>query len=223
MNAIGRLAERLKEDYTFRTFFFAVFGCILSGLVSVHYGLLFIYSDSPWFGALSGYYFLLLFSRCYLLIFHRIYSKKGEERLRMRELKNYRACGVFLILILVTFSWIMALTVRGGFYREYVGLEIYVAAIYAFVKIVFAVINLVKAKGMRNRTVQSLRGINIADALVSVVALQGAMLRAFCTEGSTIDQRLFNGISGAVAGVLILLIGIYMLLEGKEKGVKKNK
>ncbi|MDE5548894.1 MAG: hypothetical protein K2J13_01435, partial [Clostridia bacterium] len=64
-------------------------------------------------------------------------------------------------------------------------------------------------------TVQAIRNINLADAIVSMLALQTAMMNSF-GEG---DQRGFemtmNAVTGAVVCLVIFTLGIYMVVKSK--------
>ena len=106
---------------------------------------------------------------------------------------------------------------NAGFERH--GMMIYVAAAYTFIKIGTSIANFVKARREDDYTLQILRNVNLADAVVSVLALQTAMLREF---GAELDVGIFNALTGAGVCSVILALGIYMIVKGNI-GLKKLK
>lgn len=63
-------------------------------------------------------------------------------------------------------------------------------------------------------TVKAVRDINLADAMVSVLALQTAMLREF-SPGQNVD--FVNCLTGGVICALTVALGIYMVVYGGRK------
>ena len=102
---------------------------------------------------------------------------------------------------------------------EHAGLMIYASATYTFYKITVAIINIVKAKKQTDMTVQAIRNINMADALVSMLALQTSLLHAFSDEnGNEIGfDKTLNGVTGLVVCALVLALGIYMIINAQKK------
>ena len=176
---------RMLEEYGFRTAVFAVGSFAVSFAYAVFNGVLGIMGLSAWYGALAVYYVLLAAMRGGVLSFHFLGRKKyaadanGEKR---ADLRAFGICGTGLVLLPLCLSVVIAQTVRGINSFEHPGLTIYVAALYAFYKIVMSVINIFRARRSDELTVRAIRSINLADALVSILALQTAMFREFSPD-----------------------------------------
>lgn len=214
------VTRRVLENYGFRTLVFACGSFIGSVLYGVYNGVIAILSQAVWYGALAMYYILLAFLRGGVFLYHGKSRKNGHDR--EKELLTYRNCGILLMLIITALSVAVAQMVSKGLAFEYGGLLIYAAAAYAFLKITTAIINVVKARGHENLTVRAMRSINFSDALVSILALQTALLATF---SSGVNVAPANIATGAVVCFTIFGIGLYMLVKGiKEiKYIKNNK
>ena len=64
-------------------------------------------------------------------------------------------------------------------------------------------------------TVRAIRNINLVDALVSILALQTALLTMFSEGG--INISLFNTFTGVIVSFLSVGIGIYMIVSANKK------
>lgn len=211
--------ERFRSDYEWRTIMFAIGSCAVTIGFAAYNGVLAGLSGSVWFASLAVYYALLVAARGGILGSHRRGRKLGEDAhlLKRRDARSLLGCGVFLVALTLAFAGILVLTVAQGYHRVYWGHTIYVAAIYAFWKVSFGIYNFVKAQRRDDLTVQSLRNITIADALVSLVALQAAMLQAFTTEGDEILPDLFNSVTGGIVAVLLFALGVVMIIRGARR------
>lgn len=204
---------RLLEEYGFRTAVFSVGSFAVSFAYAVFNGVLGIMGLSAWYGALAVYYVLLAAMRGGVLSFHFLGRKKyaadanGERR---ADLRAFGICGTGLVLLPLCLSVVIAQTVRGINSFEHPGLTIYVAALYAFYKIVMSVINIFRARRSDELTVRAIRSINLADALVSILALQTAMFREFSPDA---DAGFANALTGFAVCALTAALGIYMIVR----------
>lgn len=209
----NRFIGRLVSDYGFRTMVFSACSLALTALYVVFNIAVGITSQSIWNGALAGYYIMLLLSRGGLLNYHRkerALYEAAEER-RVREIRLYRSSGALLIGLTVILSVAVAQMVLSDKSFEYAGVIIYASCAYSFYKIIMSLVNLSRAKKQDDMTVRAMRNINLADALVSVLAMQTAMLRAF-GEGN--GHGFINGLTGTVVCLLVIILGIYMIVKG---------
>ena len=74
--------------------------------------------------------------------------------------------------------------------------------------------NLIKAKKHNDYTIQSIKNISFADALVSILALQTALLSAFSPE---YKPYLPNSLTGGAVSISIIAIGVIMVVNGQKK------
>lgn len=213
----NRITSMLLKNYSLRTVLFACFSTALSLFYVVYNGVICVMYHSPWYGALAVYYGLLLAMRGTIVLYHG--KNRGKERETRRDLKRYRFCGISLMITIITLSAaIVQMVVDGtGFVKP--GIMIYVFAAYTFTKLAMAVHNFIKAKKQRDFTVDALRNINVADAFVSILALQTAMFHEF---GTGAYEGIANALTGAGVCLVVFSIGLYMVIHSIRMN-KKNK
>ena len=215
-----RLTGKLMQNYGFRTLVFACGSMAMTVAYAVYNGVIALMWFLPvWHGALAGYYILLACMRGGILLYHGKCVKGRKERAETVEIKKYRNSGILLIVLIISLSVAILQMVRAdaGFNRP--GLMIYVAAAYTFTKVTTAIVNFIKAKKHNDFTVEALRNVNVADAAVSVLALQTSMFFEFGGGAST---GFANALTGAAVCAVVLALGIYMIIKGQKK-LKEDK
>ncbi len=203
------ITEKILKSYGFRTVLFSAFSMCISILYGLYNGVLAFWYHSVWYGALAGYYITLVFLRSGIVLYHG--KRRGRERNTYLEIRKYRNCGWLLVSIIMALSAAVLQMVRNGAGFVHAGWTIYVFALYAFYKMTMSIINVVKANHFDDFTVQALRSVNLADALVSILALQTAMLLQF-SDGK--GMAVANAVTGSAVCVLVLTIGIFMIIRG---------
>lgn len=220
----NKFTERLCGQYAFRTLVFAVGSMAISLINAVLNCAMGFVNRSVWFGALGAYYLLLFSMRFGILLYYgkkrRHEEKLGETQMKLRELQTYRVCGVLLVLLpLVLSSAILEMVVsERAFVRS--GMMIYVSSVYTFYKITMSVYNLFKARKNDEMTVRAVRNVNLADALVSILALQTAMFHEFSKQQGI---GYANAITGAVVSALTAALGIFMIVYGSRLIIRLKK
>lgn len=211
-----RFTNRLISDFGFRTLFFSAISFLLNAAFALFEGILAIVGHSVWYGALAGYYLVLSVLRFVVVLF----GAKTPKDDVCRRANIYEACGAALFVLTLALSVAVVQMVLFDKAFAYAGLMIYAAAAYAFIKIALAVRNLVKAKKYDDFAVQSLRNINFAAALVSMLGLQTALISAFSEGGG---MRFMNAVSGGIVCFAIAGMGVYMIIRSiMFKKVKEN-
>ncbi|MGN0812152.1 MAG: hypothetical protein ACI4MQ_01395 [Candidatus Coproplasma sp.] len=214
--------DKLINQYGFRTVVFAVGSFIISTAYVAFNGVMSVINRSVWYGSLTAYYLLLTVMRGAVLNFYRGKNKPDKEvkDYKIKSLKICRLCGVGLTVLPVALSVAIMYMVLGKSSFEHHGYTIYVAALYAFYKIIMAIYNVVKANKSDDAAVSTLRSINLADAFVSILALQTAMFKQF--GGDLQTEGRMNGVTGIIVCVLTVALGIYMIVIANIK-LKENK
>ena len=206
----SRFGRRLLEHYGFRTVVFAAVSFIFNILYALFNGLIAVVSRSVWYGALATYYVVLTFMRGGIISYH---GKPASERSPLVEVRKYRSCGILLTTLPLCLSFaILQMVVAGNAFVRW-GWTVFAFAAYAFYKIIMAIYNVIKSRKMEDMTVRALRDIGLADAMVSILALQTTLLYAF----STGDNGMANALTGGVVCALTVLLGVYMLVCANKK------
>ena len=179
----------------------AIFSFIVNMAYSIYNITLGMKTRSWWFVTMGVYYLVLGIMRFAVL---RTRKNTGKRNMKVFT-------GVMLMLTAIPLAGMVILSSlkdRGVVHHEIVMITI---ALYTFVKITLAIINLVKIRsGKVSVTINTLRYISFADAAVSICSLQRSMLVSFgdMSEG---DIRIFNIVVGSVVCFIVFLLGIGLL------------
>lgn len=207
-----RIGKKLLSRYDLRTMVFASFSATINtAFVVVHVVLAFLSNSPIWYGCTALYYASLALSRLSVLLHQK---NKSEDFQQLTGLKRYRTCGVVLSIIpLFLLPPILQIIFLNKAFN-YEGLWIFVFALYAFLKITSAIVNVVKSSKQKDVTVKAMRSIGLADAMVSVFSLQTALLYTFSEGG---NYGIFNVITGGIVCGLTISLGIYMIINSTKK------
>ena len=210
-------------DYDFRTVIFTVLSLIFIFAYAVFYAMLGIALRSVWYGMLACYYILIMVMRALVVFYHGRKRRRGdrvvEEDEKLSRAKIYLACGIIICLLTLPLSIVILLMVGEKATFTHSGIMIYFAAVYTTVKVVLAIRHAVKARKSHDLTVRAVRSINLADMLVSIIALQTAMFNSFSPD---FDTGIFNAVTGAAVCLGTLIIGVFMIFGGRREITKIN-
>lgn len=209
--------RRFVASYDFRTMIYTAGKFLINlGYAAFNgvYGILF---RAPWYIALFVYYTVLCVSRGVMVMRERqVVLRFGKERDRTAErLRIYRAAGILLLVMTLALNVMLGQMVSDpdqGF--RYAGVLIFVAAIYTVYKMTMAIYNLFKARSSDDDAVHAVRNINFADALVSLLALQTAMVAQFSELGPSVWETFALG---SVICVTTAFLGIYMIVKAQRR------
>ncbi|MBQ8431056.1 MAG: hypothetical protein IJX26_03875 [Clostridia bacterium] len=208
-----KFTSELLDSYGYRSIIFAICSFIINIAYAVLHVVIAILSHSIWFGALATYYISISLIRGGIVAISRKRKRKKDQWTLEKQVKSYINCGIYLVLLNFALVGAIVQMVLTNQVFRYVGLMIYVMATYTFYKLTMSIYNLIKAKKQNDWTVKSIKNISFADSLVSILALQTAMLDAF---GSG-KNYIFNSLSGAAVSITIIFIGAFMIVNGSKK------
>lgn len=240
-----KFANTLLSNYGYRTLIFGLISLSLNIAYVVFMGILAIMTGSVWYMAITIYYLVLILIKGTVFYFkfaerkHRKSMIKlkncqdnieGEVELKdrsksfdpqIKQAKTYRYCGIMFILLTIAMSGIIVLMYTSNMYFEYAGLMIYAVATFTFYRLTVSIINLIKASKQDDLYVQSIRNINLASALVSIIVLQVSLFQAFSPQSNT---SIANGLTGGAVSIVILALGIFMIVKANKiiKNRRKN-
>lgn len=211
-----KFTRDLKESFGFRTLIFSAVSFGINIAYGVFNGVLGILSLSVWYGALAAYYILLSLLRGSIL-WHRTKNGKSDTTqvaAQLRCIKVYRTCGILLLLLQTALSAAIAqMILDDRAFRYDMEWMVFAVAAYTFYKIIMAIINFLKGQGQSDLTVEAVRNINLADATVSILALQTTLLGVYRTEGLSVSG--FNAATGSAVSLFILGLGIFMIIKAQ--------
>ncbi len=174
-----------------------------------------VYYSSVWFGTLAVYYIMLAVMR-FLLLRHVKRNAIGKEL--VLELRQYRLCGIILLLMNIALSGVVVLVVRKNEGFHYAGYLIYVVAMYAFYNIISAVRDVVKYREYKSPVMSAAKAIKLATALVSMLSLETAMLMQFDTgENPPVFRRVMTATTGGCVCFFVLAMAVFMIIKSTKQ------
>ena len=212
--------QKYRTDVSFRMYVslysslaLNIFYAILKFTFGIHY-------HSVWFGTLAVYYLLLAVTRFALV---RYASQNAFGVNPVSEWKRYRLCGVILLLLNLALTGVVILVVQENEGFRYAGYLIYAMAMYAFYNVITAVRNVVRFRRYRSPVMSAAKAVNLAAALVSILALETAMLAQFGSNDSERFRAVMSGATGGGVCTIILGIAVYMIRRAtKEIRMEEN-
>ncbi len=208
--------NNLLTSYGYRTSVFTIISFFINFVYAIFMGIMGVAGSSIWFGALAAYYIFLCFTRGYVLAngYQVVKGKKKQKDTTLRQLKTYRNSGISMLIINLSLSAaVILLMLNIGVYK-YQGLIIYFVAVYTTYKVTMSIINIVKATKQDNYIIKAIRCIGFADSLVSLYALQSALIAQF-SQG--VSMQGMNIAVGVIIVLLTLILSIYMIASANKK------
>lgn len=205
--AKSRVAGRAMDDADYRRRLFVSFGVfvdVLWAAVNLIGGVL---APSVWLITLGAFYLLCAIMRA--AVFRHIGSLDAGKTKQVAVVE--RLCGVLLLLSVFVLSGIVCLVMKGEGGFAYEGYLVYAVAAFAFYSLIVSIVNYARLRRHEDRLVIMNCRINLAVALVSIFALEVAMLAQFSTA-SDADLNFFAPIAtGTVIALVIAAMGIRSL------------
>lgn len=189
----------------------ALCGGVCVNLVYAAYrGALGIAYGSVWFGATAAYYLVLSGIRLYV-------AWGGFRGLTPRqEARRYTATGALMLLLSLAMAGMIVQMVLQNEGYSYPGTVIYASAAYTFYSLVLAAVNL----GRRHRLgllLSAAKIVNFAAALMSLLALQTAMLAQFGGPGEEAFRRAQNAMLGGFVTLATVGMAAAMIVRGRRQ------
>ena len=204
------LVDRIVTDADFRTKLSFSASSALRVVWCVFNAVMGVTLQSAWYVTLAVYYLFLSIMRGSLV--RHLRGGEGEAVTR-GEILTQRHCGIMLIVTTVMLAGMTVLlnSHEGGFaYEEYL---IYAMAAWTFYTLISCAARFVRVWRSEGAGLflSSAYAVRLAEVLVSLFALEVAMLAAF----STPEQDAFNMVTinatGAVILVVLVLTGVGLI------------
>lgn len=202
--------ERFLKDAAFRTEISLYQGFFVNLIYIIMKMASGIYYNSFWFISLAAYYSLLAVMR-FLLLRHVNKNTAGANMIA--ELHRYRLCGIMLLMMNLVLTGIVGYMVYQNRGYEYPGMLIYAVAAYAFYTIGVAVVSLIKFRKYGSPVLSAAKAINFVAAMVSILALETAMLAQFGAEDDLRFRQMMTGATGGGICVIVLGMAVFMIVN----------
>ena len=173
-----------------------------------------IFYHSFWFGSIAVYYICLAVMR-FLLLRHANRHAFGQDQ--AAEYRKYRLCGVVLMVLNLALTGMVILVVTKNHTYHYPGTMIYAMGAYAFYSMITAVVNVVKFRKHNSPALSAAKAVNLASALVSMLALETAMLSQFGQGEPPWFRRVMTSATGGFVCLAVLGMAVYMIVRSTKK------
>lgn len=208
------IVKRYFEDYKFKASVSLFRGIIIDTIYMLFKLITGIAYSSVWSVSLAFYHLVLGLLRFYLF---KNYKKQANN---INE-ENYTAykCGWFLVLLNIPMTLMAYLMIFQNSGFSYPGYIIYVNATYAFYIMSFSIYNLFKYKKVGSPILSSAKIINFIAALITMFALQSAMMTSFGNDSEF--RFLMNVIFGTFVMIMIFATSMIWIIKGRKR-IKNN-
>lgn len=168
-----------------------------------------VYYGSFWFGAEAVYHFILSISQ-FLIAFT---ERKNAEP--AKAWYAYRNCGVIMLFLNLAITAIVFMTVYSGKGFEYSGLIIYATAFYTFYRLVLSFVHIGRFRKRNRPMLSASKFLNLSASLMSLFALQTAMLTQF--GGEEVNAKALNTATGSFVCFSVIYIAASMIIRSKKE------
>ena len=208
-------SRRFLTDGEFRTKVMLRSGFAIHTIYSVFKFISGIFYNSLWFGAESVYHILI--SIIQLLILR---SEQKKNKTKHDEWKLSLICGILMLLLNITISIFVFSAIFGNKSYVYSEIIIYATAAYTFYRIISTAIQIVKFRKSNKPLISASKFLNLSAALMSLFALQTAMLTQFGSE--SINRTILNGFTGISVCLSVIYFAASMIIRAT-KEINKTK
>ncbi len=205
------LKEILNLEKSDKTMFFLIFtttGNIIIAIIKFIFSLII---PSLWFFVNAGFLTVLSISRFFSI---KNYGKrrniKDEKQKKEIGYKNYLHNGILLILLGIMYFFVSVYMYYKGTNTTMHEYLTYLVALNAFWSIGWAIHGMIKYKKEDSPIIKAVKMTNFANALTSIVLTQVVLLDTFASE---YDLANINGYTGMGVSIIIMLIGLYMIIN----------
>ena len=187
-----------------RTLKFALASLVFNMAFATYHLVMGLVTRSWWLLTLGSFYLVLSIMRYVVL------------HLKSKEHFIIKFTGWMIMLLSIPLVGTVILSVLRDRGHKLHMIIMIAMATYAFTKFTLAIIKFIKARRSKSAILLTLRNISLADAFVSIFALQRSMLVSF--EGmSEAEIVIMNASLGSLVCITCFLLGLLLLLNKQYK------
>ncbi|MCD8308052.1 MAG: hypothetical protein LUD51_07505 [Clostridia bacterium] len=216
-----KYANKFVMNYDFRTICTTILSMIINlgfAVFNAVYGFMYM---EWWCISLFIYYLMLIIMRSSIstraLTVTRHFDDTSRENAQLRV---YQMAAIMLLVFTVALTFLLwELLSQDDFgFRHHILISV-VTGVYAVIKVVLAVSNLIYTRGRHDKVTHAIRNINMADAMVSVLTLLMTFLTRFSDSATAVTVVR---VIGTVICVYVVAMAVFMLVNSVVK-LKKNR
>lgn len=165
---------------------------------------------SLWFSGLGVYYLVLAVMR-FVLVRGVQHSVTGGGILA--QYRRCRLCGYMMLILNAAFVGLIAQMVFSGRSYDYPGVLIYAMAAYTFYAVIASISDLTRNRRAYSPIIASSKVIRAVTVLVSMLALETAMLSRFGDPADRLFRMTITGLSGLAVSIAILTAAVLLVIS----------
>ena len=217
MKIISNVRNLEKSDKTMLLLIFTTLGNILIVFMKFIFSIIL---PSLWFFVNAGFLAVLSISRFFSI---KNYGKRrsiNSEKIK-KEIgyKNYLHNGILLVILGIMYFFVSVYMYYKGTNTTMHEYLTYLVALNAFWQVGWAIYGMVKYKRKSSPILKSVKITNFANALTSMVLTQVVLLDTYASE---YDLANVNGYTGMFVSLVIIVMGIYMIVNIQKVGEEEN-
>ena len=167
---------------------------------------------SFWFFINSLFMIILTIARFFSI---RDYGKtkhiKDKNLIKKIGYKNYLNNGILLVILGIIYFFVNVYIYYEGTNTTIHEYLTYLVALFAFWSIGFAIYGMIKYKRDYTPILKAVKLTNFANALTSIILTQIVLLDIYANT-NVYNSNLMNGLTGMGIGVVIIILGLYMIV-----------
>lgn len=212
---ISNIKDLKKEN---KVIFFLIFTTIGNIFIASFKLILSFIMPSLWFFINGIFMIVLSISRIFSIKdYNKTRTIKDKDEIRRIGYKNYESNGVLLIVLGIMYFFVNVYIYYKGTNTNMHPYLTYLVALVAFYSIGSAIYGMIKYKRSETPILKAVKLTNFANALTSIMLTQIVLLDTYAVS-SLYNSNLMNGITGMSVGMIIILLGLYMIV-----GINKAK
>ncbi len=206
------LVRYFQQNLRFRTIVTMIPGALINALFVIVNLRIGIVNSASWFIYLGLYHLYLALMKAYLL--HDLVHK-GKKRNLRQEYKKYGNCGAMLLLLNVILIGESISIVHRNKSFHYDGMLIYLMAAVVFYNLTMAIINVVRSKKWKSPVLSAVKVINLTACMVSMLALETAMMSQFGSAGEENFRRIMASVTSGAVCLIEFVMAVHMIRKAK--------
>jgi len=163
---------------------------------------------NTWFLINSLFYFVSLLARTVSIkSYLKVHTATDTATKNYISYKNYFNNGLLLIVLGFIYFGVSAYMFLQQTIHGIKGHMVYAVSFQAFLLLGISIYGMIKYKRNHSPIMAAVKNTNFCNALTSIVLTQVVLLDNF---GEGENYQIFNGITGIVASVIIIILGVFM-------------
>ncbi len=210
MNNLLYKYRKMKKDD--KIMFFLVFSTMGNIFMAFIKFILALTLPSLWFFINAIFLIILSFARFFSINdYKKIRLTDDPNKIRKIGFKNYLNNGILLIILGIMYFFVNVYIYYKGTNTNIHEYLTYLVALVTFWSIGSAIYGIIKYKRDHTPILKAVMLTNFANALTSIMLTQIVLLDTYA-ESSDYNSNLMNGLTGIGVGIIIMLIGLYMII-----------